>query len=73
MTKSAPTIRQVAQACNVSPMTVSHVLNGKPGEVGEETRERVLKAVRELGYRPSARVQKPHERAICTLGIVAGV
>ena len=38
-----PTIRLVAKACNVSPMTVSHVLNGKVGEVSEETRERVLK------------------------------
>jgi DNA-binding LacI/PurR family transcriptional regulator len=68
-----PTIRLVAKACNVSPMTVSHVLNGKAGEVSEETRERVLKVVREMGYRPAARKQTSAERKICTLGIVAGI
>ena len=68
-----PTIRLVAKACNVSPMTVSHVLNGKVGEVSEETRERVLKAVREMGYRPAARKHPSEERKIFNLGIVAGI
>jgi DNA-binding LacI/PurR family transcriptional regulator len=68
-----PTIRLVAKACNVSPMTVSHVLNGKVGEVSEETRERVLKTVREMGYRPAARKHPAEARAVCTLGIVAGI
>src|ERR1051326_5915105 len=73
MRKSLPTIRQVAKACNVSPMTVSHVINGKLSEVSEETRERVLKAVRDMGYRPSPRVASVQERTICNLGVVAGV
>lgn len=65
------TIRQVARACGVSPMTVSFVLNNKPGAVSQETRERVLQAVRELGYRPrtpAARASRPY-----ALGLVAGV
>lgn len=47
-----PTIREVASACGVAPMTVSHVLN-KPEKVAVKTRERVLRAIREMGYRPA--------------------
>ena len=45
-------IRQVAQLAGVSPMTVSNVLRSSPGQMGEETRKRVLKAIRELDYIP---------------------
>jgi LacI family transcriptional regulator len=63
------TIRQVAKACGVSPMTVSFVLNNRPGQVSQETRERVLRMVRDMGYRPSA--LKPSDRRLTnTLGIV---
>lgn len=68
-----PTIRDVARACKVSPMTVSYVLNDKSGQVSAETRERVLKVVRELGYRPTAIDPAPTERTIYTLGIVVGI
>jgi DNA-binding LacI/PurR family transcriptional regulator len=51
MSKSV-TIRDVARRARVSTATVSYVLNdSRP--VGTETRERVLRAVKELGYRPS--------------------
>ena len=66
------TIRDVARACGVSPMTVSFVLNNKPGQVSEETRERVLKAMRDLDYRPAALKSRARERQILTLGLVAG-
>ncbi|MDI2126417.1 LacI family DNA-binding transcriptional regulator [Yinghuangia seranimata] len=50
-----PTSADVARAAGVSRSTVSYVLNSPPGaRVSAETRERVLKAVRELGYAPSA-------------------
>lgn len=39
----------IAQEANVSKMTVSRVLNNKPG-VAEETRQRILSVVNELGY-----------------------
>lgn len=42
-------IKDVAQRLKVSPATVSLVLNNKPG-VAEETRQRVLKLVQEMGY-----------------------
>jgi DNA-binding LacI/PurR family transcriptional regulator len=45
------TIRDVAAAAGVSPMTVSNVINSKTGYVGEETRRRVMKAIEALDYR----------------------
>ncbi len=47
----SPTIHDVAKKAGVSPSTVSRVLNDRPG-ISEETRERVLRAARELGYLP---------------------
>lgn len=44
-----PTIATVAKSLGVSVMTVSRVLNEKPG-VAAATRERVLNAIGELGY-----------------------
>ncbi len=46
-----PTIRDVARAAGVSIATVSHVLNDRREKVSAETRERVLRVVRELRYR----------------------
>ncbi|NLG84543.1 MAG: LacI family transcriptional regulator, partial [Firmicutes bacterium] len=48
-----PTIKDVARLAGVAPCTVSNTLNGT-GYVAKATRERVLAAVRELGYQPSA-------------------
>jgi LacI family transcriptional regulator len=47
---SVPTMRDVASLAKVSPMTVSRVLQNHP-TVSAENRERVLVAVKELGYR----------------------
>ncbi len=46
------TMRDVAQKADVSIKTVSRVVNDQ-GEISEATRERVLAAINELGYRPS--------------------
>jgi DNA-binding LacI/PurR family transcriptional regulator len=49
-----PTRDDVARTAKVSGATVSRVLNGRHDEyVSSETRERVLHAVRELGYHPN--------------------
>lgn len=48
----APTIEDVAARAGVSIKTVSRVINREPG-VREETRRRVLQAIRELNYRPN--------------------
>lgn len=48
-----PTILDVAKLANVSKATVSRVLNNNP-KVNHEIRKRVVDAIEELGYRPSA-------------------
>jgi DNA-binding LacI/PurR family transcriptional regulator len=50
--RRAPGSTDVARLAGVSQKTVSRVLNGEP-YVREEVRQRVLQAVRELGYRPN--------------------
>ena len=47
------TISDVAARAMVSTATVSYVINGS-NRVSEETRARVLQAVKELGYQPNA-------------------
>ncbi|WP_078555264.1 LacI family DNA-binding transcriptional regulator [Bacillus alkalicellulosilyticus] len=48
------TIGDVAERANVSKTTVSRILNGNYAHTTEETRMRVLKAIKELDYRPNA-------------------
>jgi LacI family transcriptional regulator len=49
------TVRDVAEAAGVSVSTVSLVVNNKEGaRIGAETRQRVRKVIRDLGYRPNA-------------------
>lgn len=51
--------RDVAQLAGVSRTTVSFVLNNVPGmRISEETRQRVLDAVRELEYHPNASARR---------------
>lgn len=47
-------LADVALAAGVSKATASYVMNGRPG-ISERTRERVLAAAAELGYRPARR------------------
>ena len=51
-------IRDVARRANVSPATVSRILNdNQVYKTTDETRERVLRAVTELGYQAPVRKQ----------------
>jgi LacI family transcriptional regulator len=52
---TAVTMRDVAKMANVSQSTVSRVLNDRADgiPIGEETRQRVLNAVQQLGYYPN--------------------
>src|SRR6185436_18000979 len=55
-----PTQVDVARIAGVSRATVSYVLNGLTEgrvSISDETRERVLDAIEELGYEPDARAQ----------------
>ncbi len=51
------TIRDVALAAGVDKATVSYALSGKR-QVGVKTREAVLRAAQELGYRPNPHAQR---------------
>lgn len=63
------TISMVAHAAGVSTATVSHVLN-ETRYVSPETRERVMKAVRELRYRPNALAQSLRRQRSDVIGVV---
>ncbi len=62
-------IYDVAAQAKVSLATVSRVMN-KPEKVNPETRERVLKVIKELGYRPNAIARGLASRKSTTVGIV---
>lgn len=47
------TIKDIALAANVSPMTVSNVINGRAAKASAETIERINKAIARLGYTPN--------------------
>ncbi|MFI6034725.1 LacI family DNA-binding transcriptional regulator [Streptomyces sp. NPDC051315] len=50
--RRGPGMTEVARAAGVSQKTVSRVVNGEP-HVSPEVRERVLRAIRDLDYRPN--------------------
>lgn len=64
------TIKEIAKECNVSPTTVSNILNGKP-KVSEETRERVLATVNRMGYSPNYIAQGLRNQKTKMIGIIA--
>lgn len=59
----------VARVAGVSSQTVSRVSNGFPG-VNEETRERVLAAMKELGYRPNSAARALKRGDFHTIGVI---
>ncbi|MDY0346341.1 MAG: LacI family DNA-binding transcriptional regulator [Acholeplasma sp.] len=63
------TIYEVALAARVSLATVSRVLNN-PEKVKPDTRERVLKVIKELGYRPNAIARGLASRKTTTVGVL---
>lgn len=66
---SNATIYDVAGAAGVSLATVSRVLNN-PEKVKEATRQRVLKVIKELGYRPNVIARGLASRKTTTVGVV---
>lgn len=71
-TAHRPTARDVAERAGVSVATVSYVVNGRPGRFGAQTRERVLAAVRELGYVPDGSARGLRRRRTDQVCLVVG-
>ncbi|MCY6371300.1 LacI family DNA-binding transcriptional regulator [Clostridium ganghwense] len=63
------TIYDIAQKSGVSRATVSRVLNDS-GYVKEETKQKVLKAIKELNYTPSAIARSLSTSKTNTIGVV---
>ncbi|MFE9118499.1 LacI family DNA-binding transcriptional regulator [Streptomyces sp. NPDC007172] len=66
-----PTMKDVARAAGVSPMTVSRAVSGEPG-VSPDTAARVEQAVRQLGYQrnDNARSLRQKDLRTSTIGLV---
>ncbi len=65
----SPTLEDVARLAGVSTATVSRCLN-KPDRVVEETRNRVLKVVQEIGYAPNFGARALAAKRTNTVGVV---
>ncbi|GGG16721.1 LacI family DNA-binding transcriptional regulator [Paenibacillus abyssi] len=64
-----PTMKDVAKLAGVTQPTVSNVVNGSES-VSAEVRERVLKAIEELGYVPNALAKGLKQQRTNTVGLI---
>jgi LacI family transcriptional regulator len=63
------TIRDIARQLNLSVSAVSHALNGYP-DISNETRQRVLLAVQEMGYTPNQAARQLRGKRVGALGYI---
>ncbi|MFI1415050.1 LacI family DNA-binding transcriptional regulator [Streptomyces sp. NPDC020707] len=66
---ASASMADVARLAGVSSQTVSRVSNGYAG-VNEETRQQVLEAMRELGYRPNSAARALKRGEFRTIGVI---
>jgi DNA-binding LacI/PurR family transcriptional regulator len=69
------TQQEVADRAGVSRSIVSYVLNNGPRKVSDATRQRVMDAIQELGYRPNQHAQRLKQGSDAVknmIGIVSG-
>lgn len=65
------TLKELARHLNVSPSTVSVVLNEVPGRsISDTTRARIREAAEELGYRPSMLARSLRLQQTKTIGVL---
>ncbi|HEX6804282.1 MAG TPA: LacI family DNA-binding transcriptional regulator [Terriglobales bacterium] len=69
---SVVTLKQVAQRVQLSPGTVSAVLNDSPSakHIPETTRNRIITAARELKYRPNFMARSLRNKRTYTIGVI---
>lgn len=64
------TIKDIALAAKVSSMTVSNVINGRRAKASDETVERIMAAVKALGYRPNMSARSLVSNASRMVGVI---
>jgi LacI family transcriptional regulator len=64
------TIKDIALAANVSPMTVSNVINARASKASPETIVRINEAIRTLGYQPNLSARALASNASRLIGVV---
>ncbi len=64
------TIYDIAKKAGVSVATVSRVLNGVDHPVKEETRQKIIDAAKELGYRPNKIAKSLAHRRTYTVALL---
>lgn len=63
------TIKEIAKMANVSPSTVSHVLNNT-AKISGETKERVMKVVRQYNYKPNSIAKSLKMKKTNIIGVI---
>ena len=71
MSNNRITISDVAKTAGVSAATVGRVVGGY-GSVSSKTRDKVLKAIAELGYSPNVVAQGLRSRKTKTIAVIIG-
>jgi len=64
------TIRDVAREAGVSAASVSLVLNDKPSRITDETKDKILRVAKELGYEPKSRKEEQEKPKDHVLGVI---
>ncbi len=69
---SSATLRDLARHLNLSPSTISLVVNASPGSaaIPKGTQERVFNAARELNYRPNFLARSLRSRRTYSIGVM---
>ncbi len=70
MKKNKVTLKDIAEATNLSIATVSLVINGKGGNIPESTRQRIFEAVRQMNYQPDYAARSLVTGRSQTIGVI---
>lgn len=63
------TLKELSVKCGVSIATISNVINGK-SNVSEETKNRILKAIKDSGYQPNYMARSLRSQKSKTVGLI---
>ncbi len=64
------TMVDVAKVANVSKSTVSQYINNRFDYMGEDTKQRIEKAIKQLGYQPNHLARSLKQKKTSTIGVI---